>query len=210
MKILNYILLALLYISFTNINAQQISKTARSSKEARIIDKIELKEDEVGLFKEQTKQKVEEFQQHIVILGDKEQPQDKRNMAEREALKLFYKGAMMEVSHVDKSGKTTIKSRTMENYLYRLKTLPYTRVVITYYDIAYITDFIKGPDNRYYAVATIFQEFTGFVGDNIKYADITQKEIEIIVEQIEDKFYNEKRWKIFLGNIKATETKAST
>ncbi len=210
MNILYYILSGFLFVSFTNINAQQVSKTARSSKEARIVDKIELKEDEVGLFKEQTKQKVEEFQQHIVILGDKEQPQDKRNMAEREALKLFYKGAMMEVSYIDKTGKSTIKSRTMENYLYRLKTLPYTRVVINYYDIAYITDFIKGPDNRYYAVATIFQEFTGFVGDNIKYADITQKEIEIIVEQIEDKFYNEKRWKIFLGNIKATETKAST
>lgn len=210
MKILKYILLVLLFAGITRTSAQQVSKTARSSKEARIVDKIELKEDEVGLFKEQTQQKVEEFQQHIVILGDKQQPQDKRNMAEREALKLFYKGAMMEVSYIDNKGKTSVKSRTMENYLYRLKTLPYTRVVINYYDIAYITNFIKGPDNKYYAVATIFQEFTGFVGDNIKYADITQKEIEIIVEQVEDKFYNEKRWKIFLGNIKATETKAST
>ncbi len=210
MSKLNYILLASLLTVITNISAQQMSKTARSSKEARIVDKIELKEDEVGLFKDQTKQKVEEFQQHIVVLSDKAQPQDKRNMAEREALKLFYKGAMMEVSYFDSEGKALIKSRTMENYLYRLKTLPYTRVEINYYDIAYITDFIKGPDNRYYAVATIFQEFTGFVGDNIRYADITQKEIEIIVEQVEDKFYNEKRWKIFLGNIKATETKAST
>ena len=209
MNLLNYILTGFLLVSIMNTNAQQVSKTARSSKEARIVDKIELKEDEVGLFKEQTKRKVEEFQQHIVILGDKEQPREMRNMAEREALKLFYKGAMMEVSYIDKTGKTSIKSRTMENYLYRLKTLPYTKVVINYYDIAYITDFIKGPDNRYYAVATIFQEFKGFVGDNIKYADITQKEIEIIVEQIEDTFYNEKRWKIFLGNIKATETKAS-
>ena len=52
-----------------------------------------------------TKQKVEEFQQHIIILGDKEQPQEKRNMAEREALKLFYKGAMMEVSYIDNEGK---------------------------------------------------------------------------------------------------------
>lgn len=210
MKKLKYVLLALLFISITNASAQQASKTARSSKEARIVDKIALKEDDVGLFKEQTKQKVEEFQQHITILGDKEQPQDKRNMAEREALKLFYKGAIMEVSHIDSKGKVIIKSRTMENYLYRLKTLPFTKVVIDYYDIAYITEFIKGPDNRYYAVATIFQEFTGFVGDNIKYADITQKEIEIVVEQVEDKFYDEKRWKIFLGNIKATETKAST
>ena len=210
MKILNCFLLASLLVCITNVRAQQISKTARSSKEAKIVDKIELKENEVGLFKEQTKQKVEEFQQHIIILGDKEQPQDKRNMAEHQALKLFYKGAVMEVSHIDNKGKTIIKTRSMEDYLYRLKTLPYTRVVIDYYDIAYITDFVKGPDNKYYAVATIFQEFSGFVGDNIKYADITQKEIEIIVEQVEDKFYNEKRWKIFLGNIKATETKAST
>ena len=114
----------------------------------------------------------------------------------------------MEVSYLNNEGETEIRTRTMENYLFRLKTLPYTRVEIKYYDIAYITDFIKGPDSRYYAVATIFQEFTGFVGDNIAYTDITQKEIEIVVEQIEDKFYNEKRWKVFLGNIKATETKS--
>lgn len=189
--------------------AQQTdSKIARSSKTARITDEINISEGDVGIFKETTERKVAEFQQHIIVIADKEQPQEKRNLAEREALKLFYKGAMMEVSYLNKEGDTEIRTRTMENYLYRLKTLPYTRVDIKYYDIAYITDFIKGPDSRYYAVATIFQEFTGFVGDNIAYTDVTQKEIEIVVEQIEDKFYNEKRWKILLGNIKATETKS--
>jgi hypothetical protein len=169
---------------------QPSSKIARSSKTAKITDEINISEGDVSIFKETTEKKVTEFQQHIVIIADKDQPQEKRNLAEREALKLFYKGAIM------------------ENYLFRLKTLPYTRVEIKYYDIAYITDFIKGPNSRYYAVATIFQEFTGFVGDNIAYTDVTQKEIEIVVEQVEDKFYNEKRWKVFLGNIKATETKS--
>lgn len=199
----------LIFFLFAGLNAQQTaSKIARSSKTARITDEIDISEGDVDIFKETTEKKVAEFQQHIAIIADKEQPQEKRNLAEREALKLFYKGAMMEVSYLNKEGETEIRTRTMENYLFRLKTLPYTRVVIRYYDIAYITDFIKGPDSRYYAVATIFQEFSGFVGDNIAYTDITQKEIEIVVEQIEDKFYNEKRWKVFLGNIKATETKS--
>lgn len=204
-----YLTFGLFYFLGCGLYAQQTaSKIARSSKTAKITDEINISEGDVEIFKETTEKKVAEFQQHIVIIADKGQPQEKRNLAEREALKLFYKGAIMEVSYLDKDGETEIRSRTMENYLFRLKTLPYTRVEIKYYDIAYITDFIKGPNSRYYAVATIFQEFTGFVGDNIAYTDITQKEIEIVVEQVEDKFYNEKRWKVFLGNIKATETKS--
>ncbi|MBN2214160.1 MAG: hypothetical protein JW723_07940 [Bacteroidales bacterium] len=198
----------IIFISTNLLPQQPASKIARSSKTAKITDEINISEGDVGIFKETTEKKVAEFQQHIVIIADKDQPQEKRNLAEREALKLFYKGALMEVSFLTEEGEAEIRTRTMENYLFRLKTLPYTRVVIKYYDIAYITDFIKGPDSRYYAVATIFQEFTGFVGDNIAYTDVTQKEIEIVVEQVEDKFYNEKRWKIFLGNIKATETKS--
>jgi hypothetical protein len=204
-------LIAILLVGafIANVYSQPNSKIARSSKTARIIDEITINENDVGIFKSTTEKKVAEFQQHIQIISDKGQPAEKRNLAEQEALKLFYKGAMMEVSFFDEKGEAIVKSRTIENYLYRLKTLPYTRVVIRYYDIAYITDFVKGPDNKYFAVATIFQEFTGFTGDNISYTDVTQKEIEIVVEQVEDKFYNEKRWKIFLGNIKATETKAS-
>ena len=204
-----YLTFGLFCILSIGLHAQETSsKIARSSKTARITDEINISDGDVDIFKETTEKKVAEFQQHIVIIADKDQPPEKRNLAEREALKLFYKGAIMEVSYLDKDGETEIRSRTMENYLFRLKTLPYTRVEIKYYDIAYITEFIKGPNSRYYAVATIFQEFTGFVGDNIAYTDITQKEIEIVVEQVEDKFYNEKRWKVFLGNIKATETKS--
>jgi hypothetical protein len=206
---MKHFLIILLFLvgAAANVFTQAPSKIARSSKTAKIIDEINISEADVEMFKTVTEKKVAELQQHIIIISDKDQPPEKRNLAELEALKLFYKGAMMEVSYIDDKGEATIKSRSIENYLYRLKTLPFTRVIIKYYDIAYVTEFIKGPDNKYYAVATIFQEFTGFVGDNITYTDITQKEIEIVVEQEEDKFYNEKRWKIYLGNIKATETR---
>jgi hypothetical protein len=185
------------------------TKTAVTSKEAKIVDEINLSEQDIQVFKEQTKQKVDEFQQYIVTLGSKDEPAEKRNMAEKEALKLFYKGAQMEISMIMPDGIVQKVNRSMEKYLARLKSLPFTKVVIKFYDIAYIRDFTKGPDGKYYSTATIIQEFTGFKDDNIVYTDVTKKDIEIIIDLVEDKFFNEKRWKIFLGDIKASETKTT-
>jgi hypothetical protein len=185
------------------------TKTAVTSKEAKIVDKINLSEQDIQLFKEQTKQKVDEFQQYIVTLGSKDEPAEKRNMAEKEALKLFYKGAQMEISMMQADGTVQKIDRPMEKYLARLKSLPFTKVIIKFYDIAYIRDFTKGPDGKYYSTATIIQEFTGFKDDNIVYSDVTKKDIEIIIDLVEDKFFLDKRWKIFLGDIKATETKTT-
>ncbi len=187
----------------------QETKTAVTSKQAKITDEINLSAADIELFKEQTKQKVEEFQQYIVTLGSKDEPAEKRNMAEKEALKLFYKGAEMEISTALPDGTVQKVNRPMEKYLARLKSLPYTKVIIKFYDIAYIREFTKGPDGKYYSTATIIQEFTGFSNDDIIYTDITKKEVEIIIDIVEDTFFQEKRWKIFLGDIKATETKTA-
>ena len=185
------------------------TKTAVTSKEARIVDEINLSEQDIQLFKEQTKQKVEEFQQYIVTLGNKDEPAEKRNMAEKEAIKLFYKGSQMEISMAMPDGSIQKVNRPMEKYLARLKSLPFTKVIIKFYDIAYVSNFTKGPDGKYYSTATIIQEFTGFNDDKLVYTDVTKKEIEIIIDLVEDKFFNEKRWKIFLGDIKASETKTT-
>jgi hypothetical protein len=192
-----------------NLIASAQTKTAVSSKEAKIVDEINLSEADIEVFKDQTKQKVDEFQQYIITLGSKDQPAEKRDMAEKEAIKLFYKGAQMEISVLMPDGSSQKVNRPMEKYLARLKSLPYTKVVIKFYDIAYIREFTKGPDGKYYSTATIIQEFTGFNEDNIVYTDVTKKDIEIIIDLVEDKFFNEKRWKIFLGDIKASETKST-
>ena len=194
---------------FISLEVSAQTKTAVSSKEAKIVDEINLSDQDIEVFKDQTRQKVDEFQQYIITLGSKEEPAEKRNMAEKEAIKLFYKGAQMEISMLMPDGSTQKVNRPMEKYLARLKSLPYTRVVIRFYDIAYIREFTKGPDGKYYSTATIIQEFTGFNEDNIIYTDVTKKDIEIIIDLVEDKFFNEKRWKIFLGDIKASETKSS-
>ena len=191
------------------MHLQAQTKTAVSAKEADLLLEINLSEQDLELFRDQTRQKVEELQQHIATIGDKAQPSAKRNLAEREALKLFYSGAQIEISSRDASGNVSKLNRDISRYLARLKSLPYTRVLIKFYEIAYISEFTRGPDGRYYSVATILQEFTGFTGDNISYSDLTKKEVEIIVDLVEDPFFNEKSWRIFLGDIKATETKES-
>jgi hypothetical protein len=200
----------LLGLSFTlSLLVAGQTKTAVTSKQAKIVDEINLSAADIEVFKEQTKQKVEEFQQYIVTIGSKDEPAEKRNMAEKEALKLFYKGSQMEISVLMPDGTEQKVNRPMEKYLARLKSLPYTKVIIKFYDIAYISEFTKGPDGKYYSTATIIQEFTGFSNDNIIYKDVTKKEVEIIIDLVEDKFFNEKRWKIFLGDIKASETKTT-
>lgn len=199
---------AIWMLSALIVSAQ--TKTSISSKEAELLLEISLSEADLELFREQTQHKVEELQQHIATIGDKEISMEKRNLAEEEALKLFYNGAQIEISNREQNGDIKKISRDVGHYLARLKSLPYSRVIIKYYEIAYISEFTRGPDGRYYAVATVLQEFSGFSGDNLIYSDITKKEIEIIVDLVEDPFFKEKSWRIFLGDIKATETRELT
>ncbi len=180
---------------------------AQSSQSSKIIDQISLSEEDIALFKENSQRKINEFTDYIVIIADKTQPASKRDMAEREALKLFHKDATMETSSMKSDGTASIKQRPMDEYLYRLKTLPYLKVVIKFYDICYVTDFVRAEDGSYRATATIFQDFTGYNGDKIVYHDITKKEIQIIINLVEDEFFNEKSWQVFLGDVKVTETK---
>jgi len=86
------------------------TKTAVTSKEAKIVDEINLSDQDIEVFKEQTIQKVDEFQQYITTLGSKDEPAEKRNMAEKEALKLFYKGAQMEISVIQADGSILFHS----------------------------------------------------------------------------------------------------
>jgi hypothetical protein len=197
-------------IMLIGVHVHAQTKTAISAKEAELLREINLSEQDLELFRQQTRQKVEELQQHIITLADKTQPSERKNLAEREALKLFYAGAQIEISSRDASGNVSKITRNIEQYFARLKSLPYTRVNIQFYEIAYISEFTRGPDGRYYSVATILQEFTGFNGDNIAYSDLTKKDVEIIIDLVEDPFFKEKSWRIFLGDIKATETREAS
>ncbi len=111
------------------MHLQAQTKTAVSAKEADLLLEINLSEQDLELFRDQTRQKVEELQQHIATIGDKAQPSAKRNLAEREALKLFYSGAQIEISSRDASGNVSKLTRDISRYLARLKSLSWDVLV---------------------------------------------------------------------------------
>ena len=96
MNFKHILIILILIVGINSVNAQ--TKTAVTSKQAKLVSEINLSDQDIEVFKEQTKQKIDEFQQHIVTIGSKDEPAEKRNLAEKEALKLFYKGAQMEIS----------------------------------------------------------------------------------------------------------------
>jgi hypothetical protein len=166
-------------------------------------EKVELSPAELEDFKVSVENKINELQNSIKIIGNKQESDETRNKAVKLALKLFIPKATMQIS--SKSGAP--KSYLMEDYFFRLMSLPYTKVEINFYDLAYISNFYKGEDGNYHATATIFQEFKGYNGDNVAYTDRTSKTIDILLEYVEDQFFKIKRWIVKLGNIKVLETR---
>lgn len=198
-----------IYVFFTLVFGLMLTgiTSAQNDLDTDIAEQISLTDDDIELFKDKSQKLINSFMDYIVIIGDKSQTPAKRNMAEKEALKLFYEDAIMETSSIKANGEANIRQFPMDKYLYRLKTLPYLRVEIKFYDICYVTEFTRGQDGKYYATATIFQEFSGFNAEGLAYHDVTKKEISIIIDLVEDEFFNEKRWKLFLGDVKVTETR---
>jgi len=164
---------------------------------------VKLTEDELENFKISVEHKINELQNDITIIANKSETEKNRQDAITSALKLFIADAKMQVSN-----KVTLQLSTfpMKTYFIRLKSLPYTKVEINFYEIAYISKFYEGADGNYHATATIFQEFKAFSGDNIVYTDRTQKTIDIILEYGEDEYFKTKRWIVKLGNIRVLET----
>ncbi len=139
------------------------------------------------------------------IISSKEKKKQDVDLAIKNALKLFTPDAMMEVSNQKNDEITRVTSYPMKKYFFRLRALPYTKVEISFYNIAYIGKFLKGEDGKYYATATIFQEFKGFKGGEIVYKDKQAKQINIVMEYTYDDFYNEWQWTVLLDDIKVID-----
>ncbi len=200
LKITKFVIILSFLCAFSieNLNAQ--------NKNLNVVEEFELTDEELKAFKQTTRDKISELETCIKIIGDKKYSSIKKKKSIETALKLFIPDAKMQVSSL-RNGRVSVNTFPMETYFMRLKSLPYSKVKISFYDLAYISDFQKGADGKYYATAFIFQKFEGFYGDNLSYEDKTQKTIDITLELREDPFFKKKRWVILLGDVKVTETK---
>jgi hypothetical protein len=196
-------IIIILLLSVTNSTFAQIKKGGDP------VNDNTLTNEQLKDFFERTKQIVKEFESYIPIVADKTRSDYDRDAAIEAAENLFSKGSTIQVSSKFSKDKKTF---TIGNYLRILKTtLRYSQIKITFYDVARISEFIKDPDGNYRGSATIFQQFQGFDNNgSIKYQDQTKKEIATAISPEEDVFYQEKRWKVLLGNITVEETKDVT
>jgi len=169
-------------------------------------EEIRLNDEQKRDFSDKALRKTKALSNYISTIADKSKEETQKSRAIDLAVKLFMsENSAVEISSLNKQTKR-LKIRA---YLNKLKLLPYYKVKISWFDIFFASNFTKRPDGKYEAIATIFQKFEGSNNDGIKYIDITKKNIQIIIEQVEIKTGDkaEKVWEVFLGDIKVEETR---
>ena len=193
------------YFNFSTIAQTDIERTLFDNDES--VKELILSKEQIEDFKDKALRKTKAFSNYISTIADKSKEETQRNNAIDIAVKLFMnENNTVEVSSLYSKEPKRFKIRA---YLNKLKTLPYTKTTITWYDIFFASNFTKRPDGKYEAIATIYQRFEGTTNEGGKYIDITKKSITIIIEEVEIKTGDkvDKVWEVFLGDIKVEETK---
>ncbi len=158
-------------------------------------------------FKGLVLKKVHLLTNYISTIGDKDQESAKRQDAIDSAIKFFIdEDRIVQVSSKTRKVTRNIPVRT---YFQRLYGIEASRVKITFYEVARITEFTAGKDGNLYGVAQIFQLFESFDGEGrLKYTDKTIKNVQVVIT-LKEKFTGQKMEKIMevkLGDINVEET----
>ncbi len=166
-------------------------------------------EEEFDRFRQKAVQKVDEFGRYIATIVNPKTPADKSNSTIELAFTLFVNEEVrVEVSNVNTGVKNKYK---IKDYLRRLKLKgsDYQEVEVSYADIGYASDFVKGPDGNYYGVVSFVQTFKGFADGKMLYGDVTQRNITVILKLYEKAVEGEKKkmWDVFLADVGILETR---
>lgn len=162
---------------------------------------------EVEVFKSAALDKVKELEKYIITITDKSVSDNLKSNTIDLAVKLFQDDdKLVEVSSINKSD---IRSFPIRQYLNRVKVLPYSKVIISWYNISYISDFVRDPSGNYQAVITIFQKFEGYIDGKLVYKDVAQKNIGIVIKD-EARYFGDRKVEtrqVLLGDIRVIETR---
>lgn len=182
----------------------------------------DLSEEDKKEFQIQVKQKIDEMQQYFAFIADKNETPANKDVYIKQTLKLFigdgkayydvdgtyYPAANIQTSSV-RTGK--ISTQTVANYLYRLRNLPYTQVLISSSEACKITNIHQEADGRYSCVAIFYQDFYGYRDGRVVYSDRVTKRTKVYLERFliydsngdADKY----KYRVKLGNTTVSETR---
>lgn len=174
-----------------------------------------LSTEQLDAFKTQAISSVTDLGTYINVMVDKSNSLDRRNKHVELAIKLFSNEEnTVEVTSLDNKQKVIRKIR---KYFSLVRDLPYQSVNITWYGIYLSSDFVKGPDGKYYGVASICQTFEAKTLNSTldtrqwNVRNNTCKNIQLIVEEVKGfKGTDQKTvWILKLGDIKVDEQRTN-
>lgn len=152
-------------------------------------------------------EKVRDLSKYISIIGDKATPwSDAQRVIER-ACELFMDGSEIGVSSINRPDQ--INNYKIREYFDRLMQLNYSKVVIDWYKIQYVSDLERQPDGTFVGVITVYQKFEGYDKEKgLVYEDTTKKDITIYVKRKETQIGGRLIgfWDVMLGDIRVKET----
>ena len=152
-------------------------------------------------------EKVHDLSKYISLIGDKTTPwSDAQRVIER-ASELFMEGSEMGVSNLKHPEQ--VNNYKIREYFDRLMQLNYSKVVIDWYKIQYVSDLERQPDGTFVGVITVYQKFQGYDKEKgLVYEDTTKKDITIYVKRKETQIGGRLIgfWDVMLGDIRVKET----
>ncbi len=170
-------------------------------------DEEYIEQERVSEFEEIALEKARDLGTYIEIISDK----DSRPSDVSEAIELAIGLFLDEYQRVQVSSlnRTEIQSFPIREYLDRIRLLSYRKVEIEWFDVHQVSDIKLGTDGKYHGVITVYQRFKGYGDDEIVYEDVTEKNIEVILDKISKNVGGTivNNWDVFLGDLNVIETR---
>lgn len=151
-------------------------------------------------FKQKSLQKTDDLGKYLNLIANKSTESAVANKAVDQAVGLF----VSEESTVETTKPNGEKDQQpIRNYLNKLKLLKYSKVLIEWTDISYVSNLRRGPDGFYYGVISLQQKFTGFIDNKLVYSDVTKKNVEVVLKTYKKEVEGEsvELWDVFLNNV---------
>lgn len=178
-------------------------------------NKVVLSDEEKEIFKEQILKKIKSFQGHLSVITSKESSKEEKLIYTQIALSNFFnRGENVDIEVYSKSkltGKEKREKKPLIQYLDSLCNLTHAKIYLKTAKLYYVSNWIKaGFDingNQFYkAIATYYQEFTGYSSEGIAlYRDIASAKPMVVEMRVSNDLDSE-RWIVYLGEISVVET----
>ena len=141
---------------------------------------------------------MDEFVSYLNIITNKKLSAFEKDNAIAQATKLFMPASTIEVTSLNRPGA---RRYPIQEYLTRLKFLPYTYTKIEWSQVHYIKELSQAADGNYYGLITGEQMFRGYGTTN--YSDVIRKNVRVKLQSYGATVNGSERlrWDVLLGSI---------